>query len=76
MIWNEKQADILKGHDCSMTECSTPQESSQSIFCENRLVGLFLIRAYMTKISQLFGALLISRLFFKYCQMSKDFSDK
>ena len=45
-----------------------PQESSQSICRENRLVGLFMIRAFMMKISKSFGALLFSRLFFKCSQ--------
>ena len=76
MILNEKQADIVKGHNYFMTESPTPQESSQSICRENGLVGLFLIRAYIIKISKLIGALLFSRLFFKCSEMSKDFCDK
>ena len=60
MIWNEKQADILIGHKYFMTECPTTQESSQSICRENRLVCLFMIRAFIMKISKLFGALLFS----------------
>ena len=60
MIWNEKQADTLKGHNCIMTECPTLQEPGQSICRENLLVGLFMIRASIMKISKLFGALLFS----------------
>ena len=51
IISNEKQADILKGQNCFITECPTPQESSQSIGSENQLDGLFMIRASIMKIS-------------------------
>ena len=75
MIWNEKQADILKGHNCFMAECPNAHESSQSICRENRLVGLFMIRASIMKISKSFQAPFFPYLFFKCSQMSINFSD-
>ena len=58
MVWNLKQANILKGRNYYMTEYPTPQESSQSICCENRLAGLCIIKTSMKK-SNSFGILIL-----------------
>ena len=64
MVWNLKQANILKGRNYYMTEYPTPQESSQSICCENRLAGLCIIKTFMKK-SKSFGILIFTGEFVK-----------
>ena len=49
MIWNNKQADISKGHSYFMTKFPTLQETNQLISRENQLVDLCMIRTSTMK---------------------------